>query len=1268
MKALRFLTSLIFFPFFSVLGQAPAITNFIPTSGAPGAIVVINGINFNSSVENNLVLFGSIKAVVTAATSTQLSVIVPLGASYQPIFITNLGTGLNTYSRQQFLPLFSGCGNLTAGSLLPKLEFYGEQPSSRLISSDIDGDGKSDIVVGNSSFSVIRNIGLPGSPNFEYPVNYYMTTSNFGGIAAGDLTGDVKAEVVVTDEFTHRIIIRKNNSTPGVISFGASISFTPLVSYPRNIAIGDIDGDGKADLVVPGEGPTAVLSILRNTTSGGILSFAAPVTFVVGSYSNGINPGAPTLTDFDGDGKIDVILENKASGLIFIYRNTSSSGTITLSNRQDLATPSSNKGISTGDVDGDGKPDVSVISGGNQVCVFRNTSAPGAITFGIRNDYPVPGNSQNVSIGNIDGDNKPDLVVITNSSQVFSVLKNNSLPGQVSLSPRIDYASGSCNWGLVGDFDNDNRPDVIGLTYDSKVAFFKNVVSCPPPIITSFYPTTGPAGTTVTITGSNFNSTATNNSVFFEATRASVTSASTTQITVTVPHGTTKPIISVTDLATNLTAHSSSPFQQTFCGTPLSSSSFAPKIDISTNADKVLVNDFDGDGKPDLIMGGSNTISIFPNSSSGSISFGSQLTINVPSGLSELKSIDVNGDGKPDLISESSIMSIHKNSSTIGSISFEPGIEFNFSFHYDIWDLKDMDSDGRPDLIVQDGFYDDDFRVMKNTSSGNVISFAQAILVPVSTGFQDKKIADIDNDGKFDLLIKYQDRISIYRNTTINGGPITFASKTDHVVATSSPNLSVGDVDGDGKDDLLTYELSGDKFFVQRNTGSAGSVSFAPPVNFTLRWYPRGLLLNDIDGDGKPEVSITSTYFDDVGVYKNTSVPGTISFAPQINFTLGDFPSTILGIDLNQDGKADMIVKNSISNTLSILKNTTPNSPNISITPSNPVVCAGSSLNLTASGASNYTWSPSTGLSSTSGSTVTANPTSTTTYMVSGTDTNGCSATSSQTVTVLPRPLPSISGSTTALTGNVITYSTQTSQSSYWWTVSSGGYITSGQGTSNVSIYWSSAGSQYVTVNYSSNGCSAVNPTTYYVTITNPPPPPTSCSVNITTSGDLCTQGRVRLTAVASGGTPSSYSWSTGESSSRIFAYWGGDYTVTVYFTNGCYTTRTISIPAASGPNCIYYLKTDPDPSILTTSVFPNPVDDELAIELTDEFLSSYEQTVPVVLLDQVGKTAFTSSFGKGEKRIKIKTSEMTEGIYILQIGDGKSGTIRKKVMVVHKN
>jgi len=62
--------------------------------------------------------------------------------------------------------------------------------------------------------------------------------------------------------------------------------------------------------------------------------------------------------------------------------------------------------------------------------------------------------------------------------------------------------------------------------------------------------------------------------------------------------------------------------------------------------------------------------------------------------------------------------------------------------------------------------------------------------------------------------------------------------------------------------------------------------------------------------------------------------------------------------------------------------------------------CAGTSVVLTASGATTYTWSPGTGLSATTGATVTASPTVTTTYTVTGTDVNGCAGTASVTVTV----------------------------------------------------------------------------------------------------------------------------------------------------------------------------------------------------------------------------------------------------------------------------
>jgi hypothetical protein len=75
----------------------------------------------------------------------------------------------------------------------------------------------------------------------------------------------------------------------------------------------------------------------------------------------------------------------------------------------------------------------------------------------------------------------------------------------------------------------------------------------------------------------------------------------------------------------------------------------------------------------------------------------------------------------------------------------------------------------------------------------------------------------------------------------------------------------------------------------------------------------------------------------------------------------------------------------------------------VTVTPTNPTICMGDSVLLTASGAIIYSWSPSTGLSSTNGASVYASPTSTTTYVVTGTD-GGNTGSASVTVTVNPLP------------------------------------------------------------------------------------------------------------------------------------------------------------------------------------------------------------------------------------------------------------------------
>ena len=84
------------------------------------------------------------------------------------------------------------------------------------------------------------------------------------------------------------------------------------------------------------------------------------------------------------------------------------------------------------------------------------------------------------------------------------------------------------------------------------------------PIVTSFIPNSGPVGTSVTITGNNFNAIAANNIVFLGATQANVQSASATSLTVTVPFGATYQPISVINTGTNLIGNSAQPFQVTF--------------------------------------------------------------------------------------------------------------------------------------------------------------------------------------------------------------------------------------------------------------------------------------------------------------------------------------------------------------------------------------------------------------------------------------------------------------------------------------------------------------------------------------------------------------------------------------------------------------------------------------------------------------------------------------------------------------------------------
>jgi hypothetical protein len=93
-KYIPFLITFLFIQ--NLFAQPPTIGSFTPTSGTIGTSVTIVRTNFSTTPANDIVYFGAVRATVSAATHTSLTVTVPAGATYQPITVTR--NNLTAYS------------------------------------------------------------------------------------------------------------------------------------------------------------------------------------------------------------------------------------------------------------------------------------------------------------------------------------------------------------------------------------------------------------------------------------------------------------------------------------------------------------------------------------------------------------------------------------------------------------------------------------------------------------------------------------------------------------------------------------------------------------------------------------------------------------------------------------------------------------------------------------------------------------------------------------------------------------------------------------------------------------------------------------------------------------------------------------------------------------------------------------------------------------------------------------------------------------------
>jgi hypothetical protein len=261
-------------------------------------------------------------------------------------------------------------------------------------------------------------------------------------VIAGDVNGDGKPDLIAAGYMGNSIIVLTNNGNGGfVLSTTNHVGPTPL-----GLAAADINGDGKLDLISGNDNHS--ISIFTNNGSG---VFVLSSTLSVNSTANAV-----IAADVNGDGKPDVVDPDNGGGFLQVFTNNGSGGLVFSVN---LITPGP-VAVAAADVNGDGKRDLISANGAFGAFVYTNNGSGG---FGLSANLSAY-SAQKIIAVDVNGDGKPDIVTATISTNRMVVYTNNGSGGFVLASTPV--TGGFPQSLATADFDGDGRPDLVTANSD----------------------------------------------------------------------------------------------------------------------------------------------------------------------------------------------------------------------------------------------------------------------------------------------------------------------------------------------------------------------------------------------------------------------------------------------------------------------------------------------------------------------------------------------------------------------------------------------------------------------------------------------------------------------------------------------------------------------------------------------------------------------------------------------------------------------------------
>jgi FG-GAP-like repeat/Thrombospondin type 3 repeat len=690
----------------------------------------------------------------------------------------------------------------------------------------------------------------------------------------------------------------------------------PAGGGPRGLVRADFNEDGYGDLLVL-DNDTHDLTILLGNGGG---RFEPGERSEFSAYSPGNGPRALAVGDFDGDGHVDAAVAAAGPNALILL---SGDGRGHFTMRGSIALSAAPVDIAAADLDADGRADLVVTVGASAKSLFVYVSR-GDFSFEAR-VITLTRFAVRVAVADLDRDGRLDLVV--SESYMVDVLLGHG-DGTFASPGRYDLGLNGSDLSqvAVADVDGDGVQDIVGVDqvpelfvlfgrveggYDVPASPGPPVIGTPGGLATGDFDNDGRADVAIGLNRGGASTIRGGVGVFRGGPGRILSLVATyplaevgTQVVVGDWNGDGRDDLAVSiDDQVSGTAGFSNDDVIVLLGHGDATYDSMQVYDTGQTVSAVAAADWNGDGRVDLIavdQSPPTRLLFYPGTGGGAFGAPSPHALAAP--VRDLVTADFNVDGRPDLAytwNSSSVLTVQLGA---GDGTFGDPVNSFLSTQPGVLAVGDFNQDGKPDLVVAlpvtgpSGA--NTIRILSGTGTGGFIvsSSYNVDSSPVALG-----VGDLDGDGIQDIAVacNASGRVLVLRGM----GAGAFESPRPTPVGANPVSLVVADLTGDEVLDIAVANAgTGDISFLRGH----GDIAFDPDIRLPGSGpLSKRLAVADADSDGHLDLALTSGSSHDVEILRSL---GGGAFASPVRVGLGDQPGPLVFSDFSGDRSPDLAV------------------------------------------------------------------------------------------------------------------------------------------------------------------------------------------------------------------------------------------------------------------------------------------------------------------------------------------------------------------------